>query len=130
MTAAACQARTSRRRPAFRLRHPGDIDHGYLAPRAPALPPSRAGSPGHPARVTLPGSPSAVSARLSACAPIAGTLPGRLRAGTGDLDCCAGQDSLAGAAVLESPGNGTLRMGAQVSGSPRPAGSTLACRRL
>ena len=40
--------------------------------------------------------------RTSTRVPIAGTQPGRDRAGTGDPDCCAGEDSLAGAAAPES----------------------------
>ena len=120
MSAAACQAGRSRRRPAGTFRHPGsDIGEptGVPAPAPPPCPP--------PVWTALPRSSSAASARrrwlprqaaaaprpapqggrsrrrLSTCAPIAGAQPGRVRAGTGDLDCCAGH-SLADAAVSES----------------------------
>jgi len=123
MSAAACRAGTPRRRPAGRFRHPGS---GIGEPTGvpPPHPPCRHRPP--PAWTALPRSASAASARrrwlprqaaaaprpapqsgrsrgrTSTRVPIAGTQPGRDRAGTGDPDCCAGQDSLAGAAAPES----------------------------
>ncbi len=123
MSAAACRAGTPRRRPAGRFRHPGS---GIGEPTGvpPPHPPCRHRPP--PAWTALPRSSSAASARrrwlprqaaaaprpapqsgrsrgrTSTRVPIAGTQPGRDRAGTGDPDCCAGQDSLAGAAAPES----------------------------
>jgi len=105
--------------PACRQRHRGA--HGCLAPapRPTAIARRQPGPPcpdhhrrrqcdgaGCRARQPLPRRPAPQGgrsrARTSTRVPIAGTQPGRDRAGTGDPDCCAGRDSLAGAVVPES----------------------------
>jgi Phosphatidylethanolamine-binding protein len=124
MSAAACQAGTPRRRPAGTFRHPGSDIGEPTGVSPPAPPPCRHSPP--PAWTALPRSSPAASARqrwwprraaaaprpatqsgrprsrTSTRVPIAGTQPGRDRAGIGDPDCCAGRDSLAGAAAPES----------------------------
>ena len=148
MSAAACQAGTPRRRPAGTFRHPGsDIGEPTVVP-PPAPPPCRHRPP--PAWTALPRSSSAASARrrwlprqaaetprpapqsgrsrgrTSTRVPIAGTQPGRDRAGTGTQTAGPGRTRSPAPRHRSQAGSGTVRMAAQAGGSP---GSPPACRR-